>query len=356
MSPSESSARAGDRPTRVVALDVGGTVLKGGVYETAAGPDRDGPGGVLGLRRLSALRRPTPVGAGPEAVVAAALDALAELCDRAPEAEVAGLVVPGVVDEAAGIAVESENLFWRDVPFARLAAERTGRRVAFGHDVRAGGRAELAALTAAGGPGRSPGESPRDALVMLVGTGIAALMVVAGQVVEGMFAGEIGHAPVGPEEPCACGSTGCLETISSAAAVARRYRQAGGRDLTAAPAAIPTGGAPAVTTAGAPGVSTGAREVLAAAVGGDPLARRVWDDAVGGLVRALAAYATLLTPEVVVIGGGLSLAGAALLDPIRAGLAARLTFQPRPELRGGVLGDDAGSIGAALLARDLLAR
>ena len=155
-------------------------------------------------------------------------------------------------------------------------------------------------------------------------------MVVGGTVLPGTFVGEIGHLPVGPEEPCACGSTGCLETISSAASIARRYAEGGGA------------------------VVAGARQVLELATRGDPLAQRVWDEAVGGLARALAGYATLLTPELIVIGGGLGLAGEALLVPLRAQLAGRLRFQPRPELRAGLLGDDAGGVGAALLARDLV--
>ena len=320
-------------PRRVLALDVGGTVLKGGVFElspatagavvdTGAGPAGH-PSGALGLRRVATLRRPTPAAAGPDAVVAAALDAMAALAALTPDAEAAGLVVPGVVDEDAGLAVESENLRWVDVPFARLAADRLGRPVAFGHDVRAGGRAELALLAAAG-------EHPRDAFVMLVGTGIAGAMVVDGRVLTGRFVGEIGHAPVGPDEPCACGSRGCLETIGSAAAIARRYAAASGTPV------------------------PGAREVLAAAGAGDPDALRVWDDAVTAHVRALATYATLLTPEVIVLGGGLSLAGEALLGPVRAGLAERLTFQPRPRLVAGALGDGAGELGAALLARELV--
>lgn len=305
-----ATGRGPGAPTRVLALDVGGTVLKGGVFEA----------GAAGVRQVATLRRPTPRAAGPAAVVTAVLDTVAELCALAPDAVAVGLVVPGVVDEAAGIGVESENLRWRDVPFARLAAERAGRPVAFGHDVRAGGRAELAAL---GGPG------PRDALVLLVGTGIAGLLVVGGSVLPGSYVGEIGHAPVGPEEPCACGSTGCLETIASAASITRRYREAGGPDV------------------------PGAREVLAAARAGDLRARGVWDDAVGALARALAMYTTLLAPELVVLGGGLAQAGSALLDPVLAGLRRRLTFQPEPAVRLGLLGDGAGTIGAALLAADL---
>jgi glucokinase len=308
-------------PPRVAALDVGGTVLKGAVFEVGTGADAGVGAAGTGVRQVATLRRPTPRAEGADAIVAAVLDTVAELCALAPDVGAVGLVVPGVVDEAAGIGVESENLFWRDVPFARLAAERAGRPVAFGHDVRAGGRAELAALA---------GPPPTEALVMLVGTGIAGLLVVGGRVLPGAYVGEIGHAPVGPDEPCACGSTGCLETIASAASIARRYREAGGP------------------------VVAGSREVLAAAQAGDSRAGRVWGEAVDALVRGLAIYTTLLAPEVVVLGGGLALAGAALLDPVTAGLAARLTFQPVPELRLGQLGDEAGTIGAALLARDLL--
>lgn len=303
-------------PARVLALDVGGTVLKGGLFEVGAGA-----GGGPAVHRVAALRRPTPRAAGPDAVVTAVLDTVAELCALAPDAVAVGLVVPGVVDESAGIGIESENLRWRDVPFARLAAERAGRPVAFGHDVRAGGRAELAAL---------PGGAPRDALVLLVGTGIAGLLVVGGAILPGAYVGEIGHAPVGPEEPCACGSTGCLETIASAASIARRYAEAGGPEV------------------------PGAREVLAAARGGDIRAQGVWDDATAALARALAIYTTLLAPELVVLGGGLALAGDALLDPVVAGLRRRLTFQPEPAVVLGRLGDEAGTIGAALLAADLV--
>ena len=81
-----------------------------------------------------------------------------------------GLVV-GSVDEACGVAVWSENLGWRDVPCAALLAERLGRPVAFGHDVRAGGLATDGRVHDAGG-----------------------------------HAGEIGHTDVGHGEPCVCGS------------------------------------------------------------------------------------------------------------------------------------------------------
>ena len=142
----------------------------------------------------------------------------------------------------------------------------------------------------------------------------------------GGYAGEIGHTPAaGHDEPCACGSRGCLEAVASAAAIARRYTARSGK-----PAA-------------------GAAEVLEA---GDADALAVWDEALDALADALAWIASVLAPEAVVIGGGLSRAGAALFDPLDERIPRRLTFQRVPRLVPAALGERAGCIGAALLALD----
>jgi glucokinase len=85
-------------------------------------------------------------------------------------------------------------------------------------------------------------------------------------------------------------------------------------------------------------------------VAGDPDARAVWQRAVRALARALQAYVTLLAPELVVIGGGLAGAGDVLMEPLADALDALLTFQRRPRLVRAELGDQAGALGAALLA------
>jgi glucokinase len=125
----------------VAALDVGGTAMKGALV----GPD--------GATRCP-LRRPTPSPQGPDAVVDAVGGALGELLEGARrqrlEVAAAGVVVPGIVDEARGVAVFSANLGWRDLPLRALLEARTGLAVAFGHDVRAGALAE-ATLGAARG-------------------------------------------------------------------------------------------------------------------------------------------------------------------------------------------------------------
>jgi glucokinase len=297
-------------PSRVVAIDVGGTDTKAAVV--GAG------GAVLASRSL-----PTPR-AGPE-TGERVIDLVVQLVEEFGAGSAAvGLVVPGLVDERRGVGVSSENLDWRDVPFVDAIQERCGLPTVLGHDVRAGGLAE-SRLGAARGV--------RDALFMPIGTGIAAAVILGGRLhaADG-YAGEIGHTDVGHDEPCACGRRGCLEAIASAAAIARRYAERTRRAATA-------------------------QQVVAAAQAGDPVAIAVWDDALDALAASLAWVASVLAPEVVVIGGGLSRAGGALLDPLAERLGQRLTFiQRTPRLVPAELGDRAGCLGAALLAFERLTR
>nr|WP_217368324.1 ROK family protein [Kitasatospora sp. MMS16-BH015] len=264
---------------------------------------------------------------GPAAVLETVLDlARALVRDHGPAA--VGIAVPGVVDEATGHCRFAANLGWRDVPVRAQAEAALGLPVAVGHDVRAGGIAE-ARLGA--------GRGARSLLFVPVGTGIAGALVLDGRALTGANggAGEVGHLAVRPDGPsCPCGGSGCVETIASASAVARRYRLLAG---------LP------------PDQRVPAEQVLQRAQSGDALAAQVWDEAVAALADGLAATVTLFDPERIVIGGGLSRAGAALLDPLRKALAARLAFQTLPELTLARLGHRAGSLGAGLLALDLLA-
>ncbi|NED99037.1 ROK family protein [Phytoactinopolyspora halotolerans] len=266
------------------------------------------------------LDRETGAEHGPQAAVETVLAAVAELCRHpaAADAVACGLAVPGIVDPAAGRAVWSENLRWRDVPLRKLAEERTGLPVALGHDVRATGLAE-SRLGAARGHDQ--------AMVVPIGTGIAAAIVVDGHVLDGAgMAGELGHIDVGHQDRCACGGSGCLEAIASAAAIARRY---GAR----------TGAPPA-----------GAADVVQRMRSGDVAAREIWDEAVDALAHGLATACSLLAPAIIVLGGGLARAGADLTDPLAARLEQRLTFQRRPRVVLAELGDRAGCLGAGLLA------
>jgi glucokinase len=178
----------------------------------------------------------------------------------------------------------------------------------------------LAELTYGGARGA------RDAAIIPIGTGIAAALIADGRYLSGGgYAGEIGHVDVGHGEPCPCGGHGCLELLASAAAIARRYTARTGTEV------------------------DGAAAVARLVDAGDPDALAVWIDAVGALATGVVWLATALGPEVVVIGGGLSRAGDTLLSPLRAAVEARLTFQRRPRVIPAELGDEAGTLGAALL-------
>lgn len=299
-------AAGGTQPPQVIAVDVGGTAIKAvrcGAAETGFAAQAD-------------VTRATPVSAGVPAVV----DAIAAVIDELGHESVVGVgvIMPGVVDAEAGIARYSTNIGWRELPIRDQLAAATGRPVAIEHDVRAAGRAELTLGAARG---------YRDSLFVAIGTGIAAASIVNGTVAAGSghLAGEIGHVPVYPDGArCACGQRGCAETYASAAAIARRYAEASGR-------------------------AEPAERVIALAGQGDPAALVVFDQAVTALARCLV-FATMLNdPEVIVLGGGLSLAGPALLDPLRAQLSDALAWRPPPALATAHFGARAGQIGAALL-------
>ena len=301
----------------VIALDVGGTGMKAALV---------GPDGTL----LHQARRPTGRERGPDAVVAAILDFAADLRAHGAEefgrdAVAAGVVVPGIVDEAGGIAVYAANLGWTDLPLRDLVAERLGGiPVALGHDVRAGGLAE-GRIGAGDGAGRF--------LFVPLGTGIAGAIGIEGRIEAGAHgcAGEIGHIVVrAGGRKCGCGRLGCLEAYASAAAVSRAWAAAGGGP-----------GADAAACARA------VRE-------GDPRAVAVWAEAVEALADGLVTGLTLLDPEVLIVGGGLAEAGETLFGPLRAAVEARVTFEKVPLMVPAALGDTAGCLGAGLLAWDLI--
>ncbi|MDK1472458.1 ROK family protein [Streptomyces sp. 549] len=301
----------------VIALDVGGTGMKAALV----GPDSE---------LLHEARRPTGRERGPDAVTAAVLDFAADLrrvgTDRfgtAPAA--AGVAVPGILDEAAGMVHYAANLGWRDVPLRALLAERLGGvPVALGHDVRTGGLAE----------GRVGAGAGVDRFLFVpLGTGIAGAIGIDGRVEAGAHggAGEIGHIVVRPDGPeCGCGQRGCLETLASASAVGRAWAAACGD--------------PAATAA----------DAARAVADGDPRAAAVWQDAVDALAAGLVIGITLLDPRTLIIGGGLAEAGEILFAPLRETVAKKVTFQRLPTIVPAALGDAAGCLGAGLLARDLL--
>ncbi|MGA5097058.1 ROK family protein [Streptomyces lavendulocolor] len=309
-----SAPRSGCASGSVIALDVGGTHIKGAV--------------VAGSRIVDADEWRTDPGRGADAVIDTVMQCAGELHARAlrhgQEPKAAGIVVPGLVDEGEGMALLAPNLGWSEIPVRLWFTEHLDLPVAFGHDVRAGGIAESRL---------GAGRGCSDFAFVPVGTGIAAALFIDGRPHTGAhgFAGELGHLIVRPGgEPCGCGNRGCLEAIASASAIARRYSEITGHT----------------------GLS--AKDVRLRAGSGDRTAGRVWNDAIEALADGLAGLTALLDLERVIIGGGLARAGDSYLSPLRSALADRLAFRRPPKLVPARLGHRAGCLGAALLAQDLL--
>ncbi|MEV4559611.1 ROK family protein [Kitasatospora sp. NPDC049285] len=301
----------------VIALDVGGTGMKAALLA------QDGS-------VLFEARRPTGREHGTDAVIATILDFAADLAQEGRDRFgvgplAAGVAVPGTIDEKNGIAVFSANLGWRDLPMRKLLGERLGGLpVALGHDVRSGGLAE----------GRiGAGQGVERFLFIALGTGIAGAIGINGTIEAGAhgYGGEIGHVVVRPGGPrCGCGARGCLETLASASAVSRAWADAVGD-----PAADAAACALAVDA-------------------GDPRAIEVWRTAVDALADGIVLAQSLLDPSTVIVGGGLAEAGDTLFTPLRAAIGERLTFQMPPKVVPAMLKDTAASLGAGLLAWDLL--
>lgn len=241
----------------------------------------------------------------------------ADLVSRYPNLAGIGIVVPGTVDEQNGTVGYASNLDLAGINIPETVTTACGRPSKLGHDGRGAGLAENLFGSARGS---------RSSVVIPIGTGISASLHFPGLVWPGFTnqSGEIGHIPIYVDgEPCACGQYGCLEVYASAKGIASRYSAVTGISLTAA----------------------GVQELR----GLDRVADAVWDKAIEALSLVLAQITLTLDPECIVIGGGLSGAGEALLEPLRNAVAGRLKWREPPRIVGSALGDSAGLWGAAVL-------
>ena len=228
-------------------------------------------------------------------------------------------MVPGIIDTPSGLVRAAPNVGWFDLPLQAELDQRTGLRGVVDHDVRSAGLAEWQL---------GAGSGASQLIFVALGTGIAAALITDGRLIRADgYAGELGHlaTPSAGDRPCACGRAGCLETVASASGVVRTFTERTG-----------------LTPSGAAEVADRAHAGEAAAVEAFDLARRA-------LAEALDAAVTLLGPELVIIGGGLSGAYDLLAVPLEEDLAARLSIQRMPRLAQASLGADAGLIGAGLV-------
>lgn len=303
----------------LVGVDLGGTNIRAAV---ATGPTSHGP---------QAERR-TPAADGPAAVVAAIAESVREVAPG----PLAGLAIgiPGPLNPGTGVVFATPHLTgWENVNARDLLQTELGCPVAIHNDANLAGYAEWVC---------GAGKDSRHCVFVTVSTGVGGALIIDGTLYSGAAgtAAEIGHMPVDDDGPaCGQGHRGCLEGRVSGTAIARRAREA-----------LAAGERSALSELQAADLD--ASHIAAAARAGDALSRRLYEEAGRGLGRALGGLINLLSPDVIVIGGGLIHAGELLFDPVRQAVGEIAFAVPAAHCRivPAGLGTDAGIVGACAWA------
>ncbi|MDT5146134.1 MAG: glucokinase [Mycobacterium sp.] len=294
-------------------LDIGGTKIAAALADA---------GGALGYTAT----RPTPAGVGAEDVWTAVAATIADAL-RAADAPVAavGIASAGPIHLDSGTVKPVNIPSWRGFPLRdRVAAAVPGVPVLLAGD---------GVCMALGEHWRGAGRGARFLLGMVVSTGVGGGLILGGLPYAGRTgnAGHVGHVVVDQDgRPCPCGGRGCVETVASGPSMVRWARESGWQ--------APPG--------------AGARDLAAAAAGGDPVALGAFRRGAGALAAMIASVAAVCDLDLVVIGGGVAKSGSLLFDPLRAALTgyARLDFLAGLRVAAAELGGDAGLVGAARLA------
>jgi glucokinase len=326
------SAEPGPAPF-FLGIDLGGTNIKSGVLNDEG-------------RVLSAVSIRTDAHLGPQA----GIDHLEEAGRRAVEAsgltwdQIAGVGLgsPGTMDIPAGILLDPPNLHgWKHLPIRQLLAERLGKPVVFQNDGNAAAYGEY--WTGAG-------RGSHSLVMFTLGTGIGGGIVLDGWILEGRHShgGEYGHMIVEMDggRMCSCGKEGHLEAYASATAMVMRAHEVLARDDT--PSALRQ----------VPPEAVSSRLIADSAAAGDDLASGLMRDTARYLAVGAVSMMHTIDPDLILFAGGMTNAGAPLLDEIRR-YVQKMAF-PIPAAKTRIefakLGDEAGLVGAAGWARKILTR
>jgi glucokinase len=265
-----------------------------------------------------------------------------EAREARPGVEAVGLGIPATIDHDRGLAVSAVNLPLSNLPIRDLVSERVGLPVFVDNDANVAALAEYLYGAAQGMP---------YTVMLTVGTGIGGGLILGGEIYRGSTGAgaELGHVVIqadGP--PCQgnCPNHGCVEALASGTALGREGR-----------AAAESAPGSALGRALAAGKEVDGRLVTEAALAGDETAIGVFELIGGRLGVACASFANVFQPNAIVVGGGVIAAGDLLLEPARREIRER-ALKPMDEtpILEATLGNDAGMIGAAALARTELAK
>lgn len=298
--------------------------------------------GVLSGTEPLYVQREASTGQTEDELVELLVREVEEAREARPDVAAVGLGIPATIDHERGVAVAAVNLPLSDVPIKEVVSERTGLPVFVDNDANVAAYAEYLYGAAQGKP---------HMVMLTVGTGIGGGLVLGGEVYRGSTGAgaELGHTVIqmdGP--PCQgnCPNHGCVEALASGTALGREGR--------AAAESAPDSALGKVLAAGN---EVDGRAVTEAALAGDEVAIGVFDLIGSRLGVACSIFANVFQPDAIVVGGGVIAAGDLLLEPARREVRRRaLNPMNRTPILEATLGNDAGMIGAAAMARDELAK
>jgi glucokinase len=285
--------------------------------------------GVIGERREAQLQT--------DGLVAQVAQLVSELRQNTNGIEAVGIAIPGLVNRQTDRVVASKDLpgIVRDNLHAELQ-EATGLRFELENDANAAAYGEFKI---------GAGRGSRDLFYITIGEGIGGAIILDGKLWTGAsgLAGEVGHITIDTEgAECECGNTGCLETVASAPNIVRRAQDRLNRDATSSLSRL------------AMNKNFTADDMAREAKEGDDFSLMMIERTGKYIGTGVASVINLLNIECIVLGGGVMQAGELILNPIIQE-AKRRAFQPCFEATRIVtasLGEDAATIGAAMLARD----
>ncbi len=309
-------------------FDLGGTKMLSQVYNS---------NWELVAKERKRIHPGTNVKGGIERILETIHETLAKASLTPADLHGIGIGCPGPIDMENGIVLDLPNIGWHSIPLRDRLTEALGCPVAVLNDVDAGIYAEHRV---------GAGQGARNVIGVFAGTGIGGGCVYLGEILRGATTSsfEIGHIQVMSNGPrCGCGQRGCLESVSSRLAIAAQCARAAYR-----------GDAPHLLQAAGTDIANIRSGVLKDSVAaGDKAVESIIKEAARYIGIAVGSVVNLISPDVVILGGGLV---EAMPDLFISQVTKAAEKRVMPAYKGSfkvvpaTLGDDAGVLGAALWA------
>jgi glucokinase len=275
----------------MLAVDIGGTHFRVGLF------DQEG-------RRLLVSEDETQTSGGREWMLAQVREHCQAFLEKTDfPVKACGVSFGGPVDFERQRVTSIHSPGWQDFPLAQWVQETLNLPCQIDNDANAGALGEFRF---------GAGRGTQTMVYVTLSTGIGSGLICDGKIFRGKdsLAGELGHVPVSDSgAPCSCGAKGCLETFCSGTAIARRGQEWANRR----PEAV----ARMVELSDGKVEGINAKAVMQAAAEGDMAAQHIVREVARWLARGLLTVIRIINPDKIVLGGGVSQVGMALLNPVR---------------------------------------